>query len=566
MNIGNFKLSIKIYAIVGLLTLVALAVTITGLTGLNRLSNTTDDINLTAAEMRYAAGISQRILILNRAEYLLALTPADASTVTPVIDSTFEEISERFAKLQASAGPNQKKMLDKIAGILPLYQKELSETLDLANQYSSSTGLSNNQRELLESVNSSKVIASDLRSAVKEFVDYTDNKGTQMSDKATEVANTLITAMLVVAASGITIGFGLAWYISTIGTVRPIKQIVTCLKELSEGNLTIDVFGTQRADEVGDIAKMTLIFKENMIRNRDMELEASQAKERAVAEKKRLMNQMADDFEVNVGSIVGSVSDSATQMRATAENVAAISEETTAQATNVSAAAEEASVSVQTVASASEELSSSITEISRQMSRSTEVCEQAVTEVSRTNKQVQGLVSSSTKIGEVVQLISDISEQTNLLALNATIEAARAGDAGKGFAVVASEVKNLASQTGKATEEIGRQVADVQTATKEAEEAIKTIDDVIQTINEISSSIASAVEQQGAATKEIARNIQEAATGTTEVSSNIVGVNKAASETGIASTQVLTAANALTENSDKLKTQLSIFLETVRAA
>ncbi|WP_020591300.1 hypothetical protein [Kiloniella laminariae] len=202
MNIGNFKLSIKIYAIVGLLTLVALAVTITGLAGLNRLSATTDDINLTAAEMRYASGISQRILILNRAEYLLALTPGDASAVTPVIDTTFEEISERFASLQATAGPNQKKMLDKISDILPLYQKELSETLALANQYSTSTNLSLQQQELLASVNSSKTIASDLRSAIKAFVDYTDNKGTRMSDTATEEANSLITSMLVVAVSG----------------------------------------------------------------------------------------------------------------------------------------------------------------------------------------------------------------------------------------------------------------------------------------------------------------------------------------------------------------------------
>ncbi|MBL8644652.1 MAG: methyl-accepting chemotaxis protein, partial [Rhodospirillaceae bacterium] len=160
----------------------------------------------------------------------------------------------------------------------------------------------------------------------------------------------------------------------------------------------------------------------------------------------------------------------------------------------------------------------------------------------------------------------DIAEQTNLLALNATIEAARAGEAGKGFAVVASEVKNLATQTSKATDEIGGQIAGVQSATKASVDAIERIFETIEKVNGIATTIASAVEEQGAATKEIARNIEQAASGTKEVSSNIAGVTQAAGETGQVSAQVLEAAKELARQSTTLRSEVDTFLVDIKAA
>jgi methyl-accepting chemotaxis protein len=263
-----------------------------------------------------------------------------------------------------------------------------------------------------------------------------------------------------------------------------------------------------------------------------------------------------------VKDVVGIVASAATEMEASAESLSATAEETNRQSTAVAAASEQAATNVQTVASAAEELSASIREITSQMTTSARIAQQAVEQVDRTNTTVKGLAEAAEKIGEVVNLISDIASQTNLLALNATIEAARAGEAGKGFAVVASEVKNLANQTAKATEEIGQQIAAMQTATGDSVQAIRGIGETIKQISEVTTAVASAVEEQGAATQEISRNVQQASAGTQEVSSNITGVSQAATQTGTAAGQVLNAARELAQQGQQLNTEIESFLRS----
>jgi methyl-accepting chemotaxis protein len=211
-------------------------------------------------------------------------------------------------------------------------------------------------------------------------------------------------------------------------------------------------------------------------------------------------------------------------------------------------------------------LSSSVKEIGRQVAESTRITSKAVEQASHSSATMQGLAQAAQRIGDVVELINTIAGQTNLLALNATIEAARAGEAGRGFAVVASEVKALAEQTAKATGEIGQQILAIQQATKESVGSIEEIGATIASVNEITTTVAAAVEEQGAATAEIARNVQEAARGTHQVSGNIGGVSQAASETGQTATQVLAAANQLSQQSETLRSYVEGFFTSIRAA
>jgi len=286
----------------------------------------------------------------------------------------------------------------------------------------------------------------------------------------------------------------------------------------------------------------------------------------AAAERSRQMADLTQAFDASAGSMVQRIAAASTQMRSTAQSMTETAHMAAARSAAASGAADETSSNVQSVASSAEELSASISEISRQVTQSTQVTGKAVEDARRTDGVVKALAEGASRIGDVVSLISSIAGQTNLLALNATIEAARAGDAGKGFAVVASEVKNLATQTARATEDIARQINEIQAATHEAVSAIQEITGTIGRVSEISAAIAAAVEQQGAATQEIARNVQQAAAGTRDVRDNISAVSQGAEETGAAAVDVQSASAELSEQAERLNQVVARFIADVRAA
>ena len=255
------------------------------------------------------------------------------------------------------------------------------------------------------------------------------------------------------------------------------------------------------------------------------------------------LKQLLGKIEQNAGALTVS-SDELTEV---SQQMAGAAEETSVQANVVSAASEEVSKNIEVVATSAEELMASIREISKSSNEAARVAKNAVTVAEQTNQRIGKLGESSIEIGKVIKVITSIAEQTNLLALNATIEAARAGEAGKGFAVVANEVKELAKQTAQATEEIGQKIAAIQTDTKDAVHAIGEITSIINQVNDISNTIASAVEEQTVTTTEIGRNVQEAARGSGEIANNIAGVATAAKSTAEGAQKVQSSSQSVSE-------------------
>jgi methyl-accepting chemotaxis protein len=314
--------------------------------------------------------------------------------------------------------------------------------------------------------------------------------------------------------------------------IRPLVGMTRQTVSLADGNLDVAVQGVQRGDELGALARSLEVFRDHMLKERDLALQHAEARHAAEADKRSALLNMADTIESETSATLADVDHNTATLAATAAAMSksAISTDTSSQA--AAAAAAEALANAQTVASAAEQLAASIREIGGQVQQSNAIVGQAVQAGSETQGIIAELNDKVGKIGAVADMISEIAAKTNLLALNATIEAARAGDAGKGFAVVASEVKALATQTARSTEEIARHIGEVRTATGASVAAVARIERTIREVSSIASSIAAAVEQQGAATAEIARNVTVAANAANEMTSRTTEVSAEAAKTG----------------------------------
>ncbi|MDB5410956.1 MAG: methyl-accepting chemotaxis protein [Rhodospirillales bacterium] len=467
------------------------------------------------------------ILVKERADYEPLITPGEERRIVDAFDAQLKEYLALSSTIIALSSTDNAKAMDLLNGD--------SLTLYLATEKNLMADGELNTKGGIESANYGAALYASARIMI--------------------IATLLFAVALCAGAATMMIA----------GVSRPIGKMTEAMGRIAAHDLTTEVVGIGRKDELGGMAAAVQVFKDNL-EAADRLTAEKEIEQEAKAKRVAVVDALTKGFEAKVGQLVATLSSAATEMETTARSMTSTAEDTNSRSMTVASAAEQASSNVQTVASAAEELSASVGEIGRQVAQSTQIAAKAVEDAARTDTVVQSLATGARKIGDVVSLISDIASQTNLLALNATIEAARAGDAGKGFAVVASEVKALANQTGKATDEISSQIAQIQETTKEAVSAIQGIGGTIREISEIAAAIAAAVEEQSAATQEIARNVQEAARGTQEVSGTIAGVKQAATETGAAASQVLGAAGELAQHSAQLSTEVSEFLRGMKAA
>jgi|AraplaMF_Col_mMF_1032025.scaffolds.fasta_scaffold00059_33 methyl-accepting chemotaxis protein len=502
---------------------------------------------------------------INEASHILSLTAADMDAREADMKRLTGEIATLGTDFTASASESEKQALAKFQQLWEQYLAVNHKLLPISRQYDSHEHI-----DFLDQATNifnaeSKPIYEQASEMLRGLVAAKVKESNDASTAASETVSATIRNSLIAAAIAALLGLAVVvFFESTV--LRAIAAITRRMTTLAQGDTVGAIAGAERRDEIGAMAKALAVFRDGMIETERLRGEQEATRVKNEADRRQAMLALADSFEKSVGGVVSAVTAAADELQVTAQSMTAIAEETARQSQTVAQASEEVTQNVQTVASATEELSASIGEITGQMSESTRIVGDAVNQAADTNGKVRSLAEAAQKIGDVVRLINDIAGQTNLLALNATIEAARAGEAGKGFAVVASEVKTLATQTGKATDEIADQVRAIQDATQSSVEAIGGITTTIQRVSEISTVIASAVEEQGAATQEISRNVQQAAMGATEVSSNIGGVTSAAQQTGSAAAQVLASAGELAKNGAVLRGEVDRFLRTVRAA
>jgi methyl-accepting chemotaxis protein len=408
---------------------------------------------------------------------------------------------------------------EKVKEVLPKLREAQEAAMDLAVGTNSDSVVKGGN----DFADKATTVNEPLKVALQDMADSFASLTAQTNEQLASANISMNWTMLISIVLGLGIGIAVAVYMGrsiSAGT----SAVLSKAEAIAAGDLTGEEVKIDSNDEIGDLARAMNKMQGSLIK---MIV--------AVAENAQQVANASEEFS------------------AVSQQITTNSEETTAQANVVSNATDQVNRNLQTVATGAEEMSSTIADIAKNATESARISGEAVKTAETTNATVSKLGVSSAEIGQVIKVITSIAQQTNLLALNATIEAARAGEAGKGFAVVANEVKELAKQTAKATEDISQKIAAIQSDTKGAVDAIATIGAVINQISDISSTIATAVEEQSATTNEMSRNVTEAAKGSTEITQNIAGVSQAAQGTSSSAHESMKAAQQLAQMSTELR-------------
>jgi methyl-accepting chemotaxis protein len=522
----NLTIRLKLYGL-GLLGLAGtLIVGFTGLYGISNVASGIDDVGATSSAIRNHMEASM-FLDLSRGDLAKTMTAAGDAQDTAAAE--FADHSKLFQERLTQA-----LQLTREAKAKAVLEKEQSSAEAYLASAAKISAVRKNPAEAAPLFGPFLQGYQDLRTAMDANNDMLAEASKKSQSDAARVVR--ISKLAILVMRGVLSVLLLLIAATTARDInRRLATIIEWLKQMASGDLTIQAQDAHN-DELGQIA--------HWFRNSLERLRATIS---------------------GVASSANGVNSAAGEVAAVSSRMSINSEEATNQADVANSTTEVVTRNLHTVATGTEEMSASIREISKSVEEAASVAGKAVEVAKTTNQLVAKLGESSAQIGAVVKVITSIAQQTNLLALNATIEAARAGDAGKGFAVVANEVKELASQTARATEDIRGKIEAIQRDTRSSVEAISSIGAIIDQIFQISNGIAVAVEEQNSTTSEIARNITEGARGSSEIAHSISGAAASARDTNAGAVELQKATQRLESMSVELRGLVGQFRYEVAA-